>query len=206
MLVSERENVGVGAQKHREIAVVRADRSLALAGQELLKTLSHAHRAGTWASSTVGCRERFVQVDVHNVKAHVARTRRSQHGIEVCAVVIQQRSAGVDELFYLGNGLLKESKCVGVGHHHGGYGVVEQPFQVVNVNDSLRRALHFHHLKAAHGSRSRVGSVGRVGHNHFRAFSVATALMVTSYHHQAGQLTVSARKRIESELAHACYL
>ena len=140
-----------------------------------------------------------MQVDVHHVETHVAGAANAQHRVEVGAVVIHQGAAAVHELGYLGYLLLKEAERVRVGHHHAGHRVVEQRAQVFNVDYALGRALHLNHVESADSRRGGVGAVCRVGHNHLGALGVAPALVIASYYHQPGELSVCAGKRVERE-------
>ena len=64
--------------------------------------------------------ECLVEVDVHHVEAHVARSAITQHGVEVGSVVVHQSATVVYQLRNLRDALLEEAEGVGVGHHHGG--------------------------------------------------------------------------------------
>ena len=71
------------------------------------------------------CREGLVEVDVHDVEAHVAGSGDAEHRVEVGAVVVEQGACLVD---HLGDGrdvFLEHADRVGVCHHHRGHAVVE---------------------------------------------------------------------------------
>ena len=171
-------------------------------GEELLQAFAHTDGAGAGSAAAVGSREGLVQVDVHHVETHVARTGHAQHRVEVGAVVIHQRSGLVHQAGDFGDIFLEQTQSVGVGHHHGGHCIVEQRTQIVDIHRAVGAAFHLYHLQTGHCGRCRIGAVGRVGHNHLAALRVAARLMVCADGHQARQLAVSAGKRVEGELAH----
>ena len=104
---------------------------------------------------------------------------------------------------YLRDVFLEDTQSVGVGHHHGGHGVVEQRAQVIDIDSAVGTALYLYNFQAGDGCRRRVGTVGRVGHNHLAALCVTAALVVAANHHQAGELAVSAGEGVERKFAHA---
>ena len=65
-------------------------------------------------------RERLVQVDVHDVEAHITRTTSSQHRVQVGTIVVHQTTAVVDELRNFRDTRLEKSEGIGISHHHGG--------------------------------------------------------------------------------------
>ena len=142
-----------------------------------------------------------MQVDVHNVESHVARTACTEHRVKVSSVVVHQSSTLVYEFCDFRNVLLKHAERVRVCHHHGSHGVVEQSLEVINVNISLRRALHLHHFESANGSRCRVSAVSRVRNDNLHTFLVAAALMVCPDDHESCEFSVCSREGVESEFA-----
>ena len=171
--------------------------------QELLQAL--AHTDGTVARTTAAMRrgEGLVEVDVHHVEAHVARTGHTEDRVEVGTIIIEERAAGVDELGDLGNLLLEEAQRVGVGHHDGGDVIAQERFEVLDIDEALGGALHLDDIQSADGSRGGVGAMGRIGDDHLRALDVATALMVAADDHQTRQLAMSTGAGIEREVVEA---
>ena len=144
-----------------------------------------------------------------HVEAHVARTAGTEHRVQIGAVVIHQATAVVYELRDFGNGMLEDAQRVRVGHHHGSHLVAtfsKQALQVVDIDSSIRQALHFHHIESADSCRGRIGAMGRVGDEHLRALFVLTAHMVGTNDHQSCKFTVGTRAGIQRELAQACEL
>ena len=115
LLTTQREDIGVGTHHHAKIAVI--GRHLR---EERLQTFAHAHRTSTRTTTAMRRRERLVQVDVHHVEPHIARTTRTQHGIQVSPVVIHQATTVVDEFRNLWDMCLEETEGVRIGHHHSG--------------------------------------------------------------------------------------
>ena len=66
--------------------------------------------------------ECLVQVDVHHIEAHIARTTGTQHGVEVSTIVVHQTTTVVNKLCNLRDAGLEKAKRVGIGHHHSGNG------------------------------------------------------------------------------------
>ena len=60
-----------------------------------------------------------MEVDVHDIEAHVTRATGTQHGIEVGTIIVHQTTTVVNELCNLRDTGLEEAEGVGVGHHHG---------------------------------------------------------------------------------------
>ena len=131
-----------------------------------------------------------MQVDVHHVETHVARSAFAQQRVKVGTVVVHQATAIV---YHLGNGryvFLERSQGVRVGHHHRSHIVAQQLFQVFGVNGAFGRAFHLHKIQSAHGGRCGIGAVSRVGHNHFGTFRVVACLMIGANNHQSNQLAL----------------
>ena len=61
-----------------------------------------------------------MQIDVHDVEAHIAGTNLAQQRVEVSSVVIEQTACLVYEVGNLKNLYLEKAKSVGVGHHDAG--------------------------------------------------------------------------------------
>ena len=152
------------------------------------------------------CGEGLVQIDVHHIEAHIARTAHAEHGVEVGSVVVHQTSALVHQPCYLGNLFLEDTQGVGVGHHHAGNVIAKQRLEVLHIHGAVGGTLHLHNLQTAHGSRSRVGAMGRVGNDNLCTLQVATLFVVGAYHHQSCQLAMSTGKGIQGELVKTGYL
>ena len=89
-------------------------------GEEVDETSVHANRAGTGPATAVRCREGLVQIEVHDIEAHVAGPRDADQRVEVRTVVVEERTGVVRQLRDLQDVLLEDSERVRVGQHDRG--------------------------------------------------------------------------------------
>ena len=142
---------------------------------------------------------------MHHVETHVAGAAFAQQGVKVSPIVVHQSATIV---YHFGNGgyvFLEQSQGIGVGHHHGSHVVAQQLFQMFGVDSALGGTFHLHNIQSAHGGRSRIGAMSRVGNNHFGAFRIVVCLMIGAYNHQTSELTLCASKGIEGKLVQTRY-
>ncbi len=138
------------------------------------KSFAHAHRTGARATAAVRRGKSLVQVDMHYIEAHVARTRYAEHRVEVGAIVVK-KCPGI--MHHTGNFrylTFENAQSVGVCHHHRGNCVVEQWSESLHVDSAVRQTADGHHLKSGHGSRRGICAMSRIRYYHFRASAVAT--------------------------------
>ena len=114
--------------------------------EESLETLANANRTTTRTASAMRGGEGFVEIDVHDIEAHIARTTYAKHRVEVGAIVVHECATIVDELGYFGYLAFEESEGVRVGHHHGSHAVVEQALEVVDIHHAICGALDLDNL------------------------------------------------------------
>src|SRR5256885_12876180 len=69
-----------------------------VAGKKIDEMFGHTNRSHTWAATTVRDAERFVEVQMANVRAHVGGPAKADLRVEVCAVHINLAAVGVDDL------------------------------------------------------------------------------------------------------------
>ena len=216
---TERQDVGIRFHVNAEVAEECAHADVAFAaclnvvfvpvlhhswlGQELFQSSPYADRTASRAASSVRGGESFVQVDVHNVEAHVARAARAEHWVEVRTVVVHQCAALVHHFGYLRDAWFEQAERVGVCHHHRRNSVVEQSAQVFDVNRAVGGALHFDNFKSADRSRGWVCAVGGVRHDDLCPLHVAAALVVGTDNHQSCQLAMCPGKGVEGKLGQA---
>ena len=221
IFASERQDVSVGAHNHREVAQERRDAAQsgvgvldavlipvialgalnARVGKELFQSCSYTHRSATGSATAVRSGERFVQIDVHNVEAQVARAALAQHGVEVGAVVVHESAAVVHQLGNLCYVVFKDTQCVRVRHHHAGNVVAQQWLEVIHIHCAIRPALHHHHFQSANGRTGGVGAVSRVGDDDLGALAVVAAHVVGTHNHEPCEFTVCSGIGIEREFA-----
>ncbi len=87
------------------------------AGEELREAGGDRHRTCTRPATAVGGGEGLVQVEMHDVKAHVAGADDPEDRIEVGTVVIEQSAGGVHRRGDLDDVLLEQAEGVRVGEH-----------------------------------------------------------------------------------------
>ena len=75
-------------------------------------------------AAAVGLGERLVQVEVHDVEAHVAGPGDPHDGVQVRAVVVERRAGVVDDARDLLDVRVEEPERVRVGEHQAGDAVV----------------------------------------------------------------------------------
>ena len=148
LITTQREDISVGPQHHSEVALIGRHE-----GEMLLQPLSYAHGAGTRTATAMRGGESLMEIDVHHVEAHIAWATGTKHRIEVGTIIIHQATTGVDEFCNLRNMFLEESEGIRIGHHHGGdigAFLIDQSFQVNQINESLRVRLHLEDLETTY--------------------------------------------------------
>ncbi len=128
-------------------------------------------------AAAVGLGERLVQVEVHDVEAHVARAADAHDRVQVGAVVVEGGARVVDDARDLLDVRVEEPERVRVGEHEAGDAVVGLAAQVLQVHPAVLGRPDLDHLVAGHGHGRRVGAVGRVRRQHQGAL-VAAVLVV----------------------------
>ena len=123
---------------------------------------------------------------MHHVEAQVAHLYPSQQGVHIRAVGVHQPPRFVNQAADLNNLLVEKAQRAWKGYHHPCQvrrGLPLEGFQVA-VAVVVRRNRHY--SEARHGRRSRVCSVGAVGHQHLQPPPVAPLLMILLNHENAG--------------------
>jgi len=195
---SEAQDVCVCAHCYGKITMIGAYRR-----EKRFKSLAYSYRTCTGTAAAMWRCECLVQVYVHNVESHIARTACTEHGIEVCAVVIHQCSMAVYKFGYFRNTLFEKPKCVRVCHHHCRHGIIENAAQVIDIHGAVGTAFHFDNAQTTYRCRCRVGAVCRVGDNHLCTFYVSAAFVISLDYHQPGKFAVRSGVWFERESLHA---
>ena len=223
ILLAKRQQIGIGTDDDAIVAKEGADATQRFGvvyqgevtillkfnlwvGQIVLQSFSYANRTASRTSTAMRCGEGLVQIDVHDIEAHVARTAHAEHGVEVGSVVVHQTATIVHQSCYLWNLGFEDTQGVGVGHHHAGNIIAKQWFQVLNIHRTIGSTLHLHNLQTAHRSRSWISAVGRVGNDNLGTLQVATLFVIGADYHQTGQFSMSTGKGIQGELVKTGYL
>ena len=199
VLMTESEDIGEGAKLYAEVAMIRIN-----LWEERFETLAYSDRTTTRTATAVRCGECLMEIDVHHVEAHIARTAYSEHRVEVSTIIIHQTAAVMHELSDFRDICFEETQCVRVCHHHRSNGVVEQSLEVFHIDDAISSTLHLDNLESADSGRSRVSAVSRVWHDDLGALHLSVGLMISADNHQSGKLTVSASAWLEGEVIETC--
>ncbi len=227
-LGAERADVGVGADEDPVVALEPAQPAdrlrpvlvevvggpvavRALAAHDArhhqvgLDAVAHGDRPGARPAAAVRLGERLVQVEVHDVEAHVARAADAHDRVQVGAVVVEGRAGVVDDARDLLDVRVEEAERVGVGEHEAGDPVVGLAPQVLEVDPAVGRGADLHDLVAGHRHRGRVGAVGGVGRQHERALVAAVGVVGAAQQHP-GQLAVRAGAGLQRHVRQAADL
>ena len=220
-LGAERADVGVGAHEAPVVALEAAqaaDRLLVAVVVEVERAVVGAHdprvhqvglhplgdrdRARARAAAAVRLREGLVQVEVHDVEAHVARARLAHDGVEVRAVVVERRPHVVDDLGDLRDVGVEHAQRVGVGQHQAGDGVVGLGPEVVEVHPAVGVRADLDDRHARHRHRRRVGPVRGVGRQHLGP-DLPAVLVEGARQQHARQLAVRPGARLQRDVRQA---
>ena len=75
----------------------------------------YRHGAGAWTAATVGSGKRFVEIEVHDVGAEVARPRDAHQRVHVGAVHVKLRALGVQNFRDARDLFFEDAERVGIG-------------------------------------------------------------------------------------------
>ena len=175
--------------------------------QERLEDVAHGDRAAAGAAAAVRLRERLVQVDVHDVEAHVARPRDAADRVQVRAVVVHERADAAEDVADLLDVLVEEAERRRVREHEAGGVLVDLAAQVLDVDVAARVGLHGRQLVARHRHARRVRAVRRVGDHDLPALLVLSLVReVRVEEHQPRQLALAARGGLQADRVEAGHL
>ena len=93
--------------------------------------------------------ERFVQIELNNIRPHMTRLGHTHQGVEISSVHIHQRPVVVQHVCDLENFTFKESERVRVGHHKGSHFGVRILGNFVGTEHAVRTGCDLHHVIAA---------------------------------------------------------
>ena len=171
-------------------------------GRNGFQMLFHQHRARARAAAAVRRRKRLVQVQVHHVHAEIAGARDAGQRVHVGAVHIEQGAARVQQFGNLGDARLERAERGRVGDHQRGDVVGDQVLQMLEVHLPARVGADIFHFVAGDDGGGGIGSVRRIGDQHFLA-RVAAAGQTGANQQQAGQFALRARGRLQGGGVHA---
>ena len=124
-----------------------------------------------------------MQVDVHHIEAHVARTAGTQHWVKVCSIVVHQATAVVNQLRNFRDTRLEEPEGIGIGHHHGcnlSALFCDDALQVIIINGTVCKRLYFDDFKAADSCRGWICAMCAIWYNNLLALHVATRTIASA--------------------------
>ena len=135
---------------------------------------------------------------MHDVEAHVAGPRDAAHGVQVGAVVVEESANLVEDLCDLFDVLVEEPERRGVREHEPGGPLVDHLPQVRDVDVAARVRLDLRELVPGHRDARGVRAVRGVGGDDGVALiGLAAVGEVRAHHHQARQLPLRARGRLQ---------
>ena len=97
----------------------------------------NAYRAASRAASAVRSGEGLVEIEVHYVEAHIARTHGAQQRVHIGSVIVEEASAAVYKFCNLRYFALEESERVRIGHHNAGYFRSEEWFEGLYIDQPV---------------------------------------------------------------------
>jgi len=127
--------------------------------------------------------KRFVQVEVHDVKAHVAGARRAHDRVHVRAVVVAKSARVVDDLRDLQNVFIEDSERVRIRQHQPRGVGPDVCAKGTKIHRSVRRGGNVDHRIARHARGCGVCSVRGVRHDNLLARAIS-ARLVMALHEQ----------------------
>jgi hypothetical protein len=141
-----------------------------------------------------------VQVDVDDVEAHVARPGDPADGVQVRAVVVHERACVVEDACDLGDVLVEEPERGRVRQHQRRRRLVHLPAQVLDVDVAAGVGLHGRQLVAGHRHGGGIRTVRGVrDHDLAPLRALAPFSEIRAHEHQARQLALRARRRLERD-------
>ncbi|OPZ75832.1 MAG: hypothetical protein BWY79_01905 [Actinobacteria bacterium ADurb.Bin444] len=146
-----------------------------------------------------------MQVQVHNIQAHVPGPGSTHDGVEVGPVVVDEASGFVHHARDVEYVLLEQTERVGVGQHEAGGLGGQRPAESVQIYEPTVGAGQLHHAVAGECGGGQVGAVGGVGHEDGVALVVSPILMVGADHEYAHELALRPRRRLKTDPGHAGY-
>ncbi len=106
--------------------------------------------------------ESFMEIEVNNIKTHVARPGYPHHSIQVSAVHVKQCSSIVNQLGDLQYLRFKQPQSIGVGEHQCGHILAQGPLQLLHIHQTPGVGFDLYRRETGGYHRGRVGSVRRI--------------------------------------------
>ena len=144
-----------------------------------------------------------MQIQMDNVKAHIARTRNAHDRVQIRAVVINQTAGVVNDFCDFQNIFFKQAQCVGIRQHQRRGRFIRHRPQRFHIDVAFRVAWNLPDRKARHHRTGRIGSMSGIRHEHDGALIFMMAFQIVADRHQAAEFAMRARGRLEAERIHA---
>ena len=171
--------------------------------------LRHADRPHSRPTAAVRDAKSLVQVQVADVRAHVAWPAESHLRIHVCAVHIDLAAVTVNQPADFLDRLFEDAVRAGIGDHQRGQTVAmpfDFHFQVCHVDIAVLITAYDHYFHARHHRAGRVGAVGGGGDQADVALFVTTAAVQSANSQQPGILALGTGIGLEGDGGEACDL
>src|ERR671919_794396 len=130
---------------------------------ESRRSIAHGEGARARSPATVGCGEGLVQIQVHDVEAHVARPNDADDRVEVGPVVVKKPADLVYRRGYPYDVALEEAEGVGIREHETCDVLVEHVDQGLDVHEAALVGTNIDGLVAGKRNAGGIGSVSGVG-------------------------------------------
>ena len=102
------------------------------------KMSGNSDRACSGTAAAMRSGKRLVEIQVHDVKSHIAGTHDTDERVHICSVVVEKSATAVHKCRYFFYFSLEKPKRVRVCHHYAGNSLVQKWLQVLHVYASVR--------------------------------------------------------------------
>ena len=147
----------------------------------------------------------LVQIQMHDIKAHIPGPCHPHHRIQVRSVVIAQSPRFMDNPGDFQNVFVKQPYGIGIRQHKARRILSHSRGKLFQVYAAFRGGRDVHHFVACHNRTGRIGSMGGIRHNDFGPLPVPSAFVKGPYEKQPRELPVGARCRLKGHGIHSGY-
>src|SRR5665213_3152171 len=122
-----------------------------------------------------------MEVDMHDVSAHVAGLGHSEQSVHVGAVEVEHRAACVQHRRNFLNFGFKDAERIGVRYHQGGNIVTHQAANFARFEVATRTRRRNHDFETGKATTGGVGAVRGIGNDHLAADFAALFFPCTNH-------------------------
>ena len=173
-----------------------------MTGQEVCQSRYDADRTHARTATAVRNAERFVQIQVANIRADIAWARDANLRIHVGAVHIDEPAVGVNDVTQFANAIFEHAVRTWV-RHHAGREILSVKFrlhlQVGNIDVAVSIAINRNNGHASDHRACRIGAVRTIGNQADRSSLVTAVVVVRANHHEAGVLALRTSVRLQTD-------